>query len=130
MPGQKRCTYCAEEIPEEATRCRFCRSRLVSFVPACWHRDHPEARLGGVCAALSRSLALPLAAVRIAFIVLAFFHFTGVLLYGALWLVIPPRFCGESRLERLLGWALAQARWLSGRTDGAGRIAGRSFDGT
>lgn len=114
----KRCPYCAEEIRAEAVRCRFCRSRLASFDADRWFRAQPDARLGGVSAALARALAVPVTGVRIAFVVLTFYHLAGPLLYGALWLVIPKRPGEESLLERVLRWGLDLAARLSGRPIG------------
>jgi phage shock protein PspC (stress-responsive transcriptional regulator) len=115
MGETKSCPYCAEEIRAEATRCRFCRSRLVTWDVDRWQRRQPDAKLAGVCAALARVFVVPVAAIRLGFVVLTFFHFLGPLLYGALWLLIPGEPGGVSLLERVLQRALAVAGAASGR---------------
>jgi len=115
MEGMKYCPYCDEEIRSEAIRCRYCRSRLTSFDVGRWHRSHPDRRLAGVCAALGSALAVPVAAVRLAFVVLSFVHLIGPLLYGGLWLIIPQRPGEDSLLERGLWRVLDLAAILSGR---------------
>jgi phage shock protein PspC (stress-responsive transcriptional regulator) len=117
----KRCPYCAEEIRAEATRCRYCRSRLTSFDVARWHRSHPEARLAGVCAALAHAFNLPVTAVRVGFVVMTLVlpvHILGPLLYGVLFLIIPHRPGGDSVLEEWLRRGLALAARFSGRPNG------------
>ncbi|MGH7858607.1 MAG: PspC domain-containing protein [Candidatus Binatia bacterium] len=89
MAASRNCPYCAEEISEDAVRCRFCRSRLTTLDPESWHRNHPERRIGGVASAVAEGLALPLSLVRLGFLILTFVHFLGPILYAALWLVIP-----------------------------------------
>lgn len=128
MGEMKLCPYCAEEIRGEATRCRFCRSRLVTLDLDRWQRHHPESKVAGVCAALARVFVVPVAAIRLGFVVLTFFHFIGPMLYGALWLVIPADSGGVSLLERVLQRALAFAGAASGRRNGppATRTSGPS----
>ena len=127
----RKCPYCVEDIPAAAIRCRYCRSRLATFDPATWYRDHPERRVLGVAVALARALALPLGAVRVAFIALAFFHLLGPIIYAALWLVIPFGRGEEAPFERAVGWLRALLAPGDGPRDahpGAGD-AGRSVPG-
>jgi phage shock protein PspC (stress-responsive transcriptional regulator) len=100
-----RCPYCAEEISPEALLCPHCRSHLARPQAVVWERDWPERRVAGVAAAVSRGLGLPLTPVRVAFVVLTFFHLIGALVYGALWAILPFRRNEESPLERGLGLA-------------------------
>ena len=91
MEATRRCPYCDEEIRAEAIRCRHCRSRLAAFDPGAWYRDLPERRVAGVASAVAHALAIPVAAARLAFIVLTVFHLAGFVTYLALWLVVPFR---------------------------------------
>ena len=70
-----------------------------------WHRGGPERRLAGVCAALSRELDVPLAAVRAAFVLavaLPGIRVLAVGLYLALWFVTPPAPGEPSGLDRMI----------------------------
>jgi phage shock protein PspC (stress-responsive transcriptional regulator) len=71
-----------------------------------------------VAAALARPLAVPVDLVRLAFVVLTFVHFLGPILYGALWLVVPPAPGETSLLERGLARAWALAAHLRGAPPG------------
>ncbi|HZP43645.1 MAG TPA: PspC domain-containing protein [Candidatus Binatia bacterium] len=115
-PG-RRCPYCAEDVAPDALRCPHCRSDLAAR--GLWYRDQPDRRVAGVAAAVARGLGLPVTAVRLAFIVLAFVHFLGVVAYVALWLLLPFRAGEESPLERGLGRAKDAVRGLR---EGANRI--------
>lgn len=111
------CPFCAEDVAVGAARCPHCRSRLLTFDPAAWYRDHPERKLAGVAAAVSHALALPVGVVRVAFVVatVLFLHLLGPLLYGLLWALVPYRPDDEPLLERALGKALATLRqWRTG----------------
>ncbi len=76
------------------------RDRLRS-----WHRGHPDRKIAGVCAALSRQLDWPLPLVRAGFLlaaVLPGFHAVGLTAYLVLWLLLPAEPGAPSLLDRVL----------------------------
>src|SRR3954468_9952180 len=104
MEQTRRCPYCAEEIRAEATRCRYCQSRLGTIDPSGWHRNHAERGLAGVAAAIAYGIGVPLALVRVAFVVgtLAFLHVIAPVLYLALWFIVPFDPGHDSLLDRAI----------------------------
>jgi phage shock protein PspC (stress-responsive transcriptional regulator) len=69
------------------------------------HRNRPERRLAGVCAALADELALPLPLVRAGFLIGAFIPAINslvILLYLGVWFVTPPAFGERSALDRVI----------------------------
>ena len=87
----KTCPYCAEEIKEAAIKCRYCGSMLGPRKAAGeWYRDLENKILGGVCAAgLEAQFGLSVTALRIAFVIGAFIGGWGLLIYLALWVIMP-----------------------------------------
>ncbi len=53
-------------------------------------RTAETAMLGGVCAGLARHLGWPVMVLRVGFVVLMCIQFVGVVIYGLLWLLLPP----------------------------------------
>jgi phage shock protein PspC (stress-responsive transcriptional regulator) len=102
--SEKTCPWCAEAVSEEARRCPHCASRLEGGVrdPRSWHRDYPERKLAGVACAVAENLDVSVSLVRAGFVLLAFFHGIGVLLYAALWFVIPREPGAGSGFDRVV----------------------------
>lgn len=68
-----------------------------------WTRRRDAGKIAGVCAGLADQLELPVTAVRVAFVLLTVFHATGLVLYLALWFLMPPEPGAPSGLDRLVG---------------------------
>ncbi len=113
--ARRPCPYCAEDIAARAIRCPHCRTRLTTFDPGAWHRDHPDRRVAGVAAAIAHATAVPVGAVRLGFAALTFVHLLGPVLYGLGWLFIPRAAGTPSPVERAFGQAeTTLRRWREG----------------
>jgi phage shock protein PspC (stress-responsive transcriptional regulator) len=92
--AMKRCPYCAEEIRAAAVKCRYCGSALdgAKAFALQWYRLREGKRIAGVCAGLADYYGVPVAALRLAAVVLALLGAGwGVVLYVVLWIVMPYR---------------------------------------
>lgn len=89
----KRCPYCAEEIREEATKCRYCGSMLAgSALSRTWYRSRRGKMIAGVCAGLAEQLGISVTALRLAAILLTLLGAGwGVIIYAVLWVIMPYR---------------------------------------
>lgn len=84
------CPYCRTENRPGSTRCASCTSWMVEHQPVReWTRARHGALLGGVARGLANRFGLPVAAVRLAFILGTLFGLWGLVVYVALWAIMP-----------------------------------------
>ena len=100
----QKCPWCAENIRQEAIKCRYCGSMLdpsghLRGLSEQWVRPQHDRSLAGVCSGLARHFGVSVTLLRLAF-VLGFIFSGGIflLIYVVLWLIMPNE--PESGLAR------------------------------
>jgi phage shock protein C len=95
----KRCPYCAEDIKDDAVKCRYCGSYLsAGGLTREWYRVREGKMIAGVCAGLADQFGVSVTAIRLAMVVLALMGAGwGVIIYIVLWVIMPYR---EPRSDR------------------------------
>ena len=94
MNDMKRCPWCAEEIRQEAIKCRYCgslleRGALARSLTETWIRPTFGRRLAGVCAGLAEQFGVSVTLLRLAFVLGTLFTGVFLLVYVLLWILMP-----------------------------------------
>lgn len=84
------CPYCRTENAPGAIRCAACTSWMTERPPAReWTRTREGSWIGGVASGLAKHFGLPVTAVRLAFVLGTLLGFWGLVVYVALWVLMP-----------------------------------------
>ncbi len=89
----KQCPYCAEEIQDQAVKCRYCSSLLEgSALTRTWYRSRRGKMIAGVCAGLAEQFGISVTALRLAAVLLTLLGAGwGIIVYIVLWVIMPYR---------------------------------------
>ncbi|HET7754866.1 MAG TPA: PspC domain-containing protein [Anaeromyxobacteraceae bacterium] len=84
------CPYCRTENHPAATRCAACASWLVDPPPVReWTRAREGKMIAGISRGLSARFGIPVAAIRLLFLLSSLLGGWGLLVYLALWIAMP-----------------------------------------
>ena len=84
------CPYCRTENAAGAIRCAACTSWMAVPPPVReWTRARSGRFIAGVARGLANRFGMPIAAVRLVFLLSILFGGWGILAYVALWIVMP-----------------------------------------
>jgi phage shock protein PspC (stress-responsive transcriptional regulator) len=89
----KQCPYCAEDIQDQAVKCRHCGSMLEgSGLSRTWYRSRRGKMIAGVCAGLAEQFGISVTALRLAAVLLTLLGAGwGIIVYAVLWVIMPYR---------------------------------------
>lgn len=89
----KQCSYCAEDIQDQAVKCRYCGSLLDgSALTRTWYRLRSGKMIAGVCAGLAEQFGISVTALRLAAVLLTLLGAGwGLIVYAVLWVIMPYR---------------------------------------